>query len=121
MPNVPLYNILAVDPAVLALLGTPPRISEWGMAPEGVAKPYVVWQGISGSPENNLSARPEYDNRNVQVDVYGSTATSVDAVVAVLTKAIEAVTHITGWYGAGRDIPTNLYRFTFAVDWFVKR
>lgn len=121
MPSVPIYDVLIANSAVKALLGNPPRIYGFGRAPNDVVKPYVVWQVITGSPENNLSDRPEYDNYNIQVDVYGDTELSVENVALALRNAIEEVTHITGWYGESRDRDTDMYRFTFAVDWFVNR
>ncbi|EPN30837.1 hypothetical protein A245_45243, partial [Pseudomonas syringae pv. actinidiae ICMP 19096] len=49
----PIFAVCAADPAVQALLGTSPtRLYPFGEAPEGVAKPYAVWQVIGGNPEN---------------------------------------------------------------------
>lgn len=121
MASVPIFQALSVDVDVLAALGAPPRVYGWGQAPEGVARPYLVWQVVTGSPGNNLSDRPDFDQRNIQIDIYGDTSQSVEAAALAVRDALEAHVHITGWHGEGRDEPTDLYRFTFAVDWFVSR
>jgi Protein of unknown function (DUF3168) len=123
MSSVPIYQTLNESSSVKALLGTPPtsRIYGWGQAPADVVRPYVVWQLITGSPENNLSDLPGFDSRTVQVDVYASTAPAASEVAIALRDAIEPVMHITSWDGESRDHATNDYRVTFSVDWFVAR
>lgn len=123
MSNPPIYATLRASSAVTALLGSHPnlRVYAFGQAPQGVTRPYIVWQMITGSPENNLSQRPDFDSSTIQVDIYALTAQSAEAVRLAARDAIEPVTHITSWGGESRDPATNDYRITFSVDWFVRR
>lgn len=123
MSEVPLYNVLKVVAPVTALLGSHPklRVYAYGKAPQGVQRPYLVWQDITGSPENNLSQLPDYDYYSIQIDIYAKTDLSCDAVKRAVRDAIEPLMHITSWYGDDRDDKTDDYRTTFAVDWFVQR
>lgn len=60
MKSPPLFPLCASDSSVTALLGTNPvRLFMFGMAPQGVQKPYAVWQMVGGSPESYLSGRPD--------------------------------------------------------------
>jgi hypothetical protein len=121
MSSTPLYSTLKASSAVTVLLGATPRVYAFGQAPTAVVKPYLVWQVISGSPENNLGQSPEFDFLSLQLDVYGDTEDSATAVKLAVRDAIEPVMHITSWDGESRDKETNLYRITFSVDWFVNR
>lgn len=122
MPAAPIFAVTSSDAGVRALLGvTPHRLYPFGEAPEGVAKPYAVWQLISGSPENYLAGRPDIDGFTLQVDVYASTATSARAVTDAIVHAIELKANIVSWGGEKKDTATNLYRSSFDVDWLVPR
>ncbi|GAB0077160.1 DUF3168 domain-containing protein [Pseudomonas syringae pv. tomato] len=118
----PIFAVCAADPAVLALLGSSPtRLYPFGEAPEGVAKPYAVWQVIGGNPENYLSGRPTVDGYVLQVDVYGDSGSSARAVTEAIRDAIELTAYITRWGAESRDPVTKSYRSSFDVDWMVHR
>ncbi|MBF8781008.1 DUF3168 domain-containing protein [Pseudomonas fulva] len=121
--TAPIFEACSRDPAVTALLGSGAglRLYSFGEAPEGVAKPYAVWQIISGSPENYLAGRPDVDGFTLQVDVYGVTGSSVRQVRTALRDAIELQACITRWGAEGRDPTTKNYRASFDVDWIVQR
>jgi len=122
MPAAPIFAVCSADADVRALLGvTPHRLYPFGEAPEGVAKPYAVWQLITGSPENYLSGRPDLDGFTLQVDVYAITATSARSVTDAIVHAIELKANIVSWGGEKKDTATNLYRSSFDVDWLVPR
>lgn len=123
MSSVPIYDVLKANSQVTALLGAHPnlRVYEFGRAPSGVARPYLVWQLITGSPDNTLGCPPEYDAQSTQIDIYADNAPSAEAVKKAVAPAIEAITYITSWAGEWQDPATNYYRITFSVDWFVKR
>lgn len=122
MPAAPIFAVTSSDAGARALLGvTPHRLYPFGEAPEGVAKPYAVWQLISGSPENYLAGRPDIDGFTLQVDVYASTATSARVVTDAIVHAIELKANIVSWGGEKKDTATNLYRSSFDVDWLVPR
>jgi hypothetical protein len=121
--TAPIFEVCSRDAGVVALLGAGAdlRLYSFGEAPEGVAKPYAVWQLINGSPENYLSGRPDADGFTLQVDVYGTTGTSVRKVRDAIRDAIELQAHITRWGAEGRDPTTKNYRASFDVDWIVRR
>lgn len=119
MASIPIYSVLRADATVRGLLGD--RIYGWGQAPEGVTRPYLVWQVLSGLPANNLSSAPGHDSRMIQVDIYATTSQSCEAVAIATRDVIEVEMNIIAWYGEGRDGPTDDYRFTYAVDWFTRR
>jgi len=118
----PLFALVSADSQVRAQFGlNPTRIFLFGEAPETVAKPYAVWQTISGSPENYISNTPDMDSFSVQVDVYATTATSVRAAAQALRNAIEPRAHISAWRGESRDPETNLFRYSFDVEFLTAR
>ncbi|WP_341520711.1 DUF3168 domain-containing protein [Pseudomonas sp. G.S.17] len=118
----PLFAVCSADQAVTALLGTgTTRIYLFGLAPDKVVKPYVVWQSIGGSPENVLSGRPDMDGHALQVDVYALTAQSAREVATAIQRAIELECTITGYNGESRDPVTMSYRSSFDIDWIVSR
>lgn len=92
--NPPVYQTLNV-PAVNALVGT--RIYPNGRAPQGVQRPYIVWQIVGGGPVNTLSCDPDMDDARVRVWSYSDeTAGSAAARTLALTvrEALEAETHV---------------------------
>ncbi|MFV3291286.1 DUF3168 domain-containing protein [Pseudomonas sp. NY11955] len=119
----PIVKACLQSSAVTALLGagTDMRLYSFGEAEQGVAKPYAVWQVISGSPENYLAGRPDLDSITLQVDVYATTGDSARAVRDAIRDAIELDAYITRWGDEGRDTETKNYRASFDVDWMVHR
>ena len=118
----PVFSVCAASPAVTALLGTDPlRLYPFGLQDDAVVYPYVVWQNISGSPENYLAQRPDVDSFSLQVDAYANTVDEVLAVAAALRDAIEPHAHITRWGDQTRDNDKRRYRYSFDVDWIVPR
>ncbi|EKT4469819.1 DUF3168 domain-containing protein [Pseudomonas putida] len=119
----PIELVCAADPGVTALLGSGVdlRMYPFGEAPEGVLKPYAVWQLVNGSPENYLAGRPDADGFTLQVDVYGTTSKSVRQVRDAIRDAIELRAYVTRWGGETRDPATKNYRASFDVDWWVQR
>ena len=122
MPAAPIFSVCAADAGVRALLGVNPhRLYPFGEAPEGVVKPYAVWQLVTGSPENYLAGRPDIDGFTLQVDVYAVTATSARTVTDAIARAIELRANVVRWNGENKDTATNLYRSSFDIDWLVPR
>lgn len=97
------------------------RLYSFGQAPQNVTKPYAVWQMVSGAPENYITGTPDVDQYSVQVDVYAQTAPEAREGAQALRDAIEPVAHVVGWRGESREPETQLYRYSFDVDWFVAR
>ena len=118
----PIFETASASAAVTALIGSSPvRLWPFAQAPENSTLPYVVWQTIGGSPENYINNAPDIDQFSLQVDVYGTGAASVRAVAAALRDAIQGAANIVSWRGESTDFETKNYRFTFDVDWLVKR
>jgi hypothetical protein len=121
--NPPIFEICNSNAAVRSLLrsGNITRLYKFGMAPENVTKPYAVWQTISGAPENFINQLPDMDRYSIQVDVYAVDSQSSESVAEALRNAIEPNAHIVRWGGTSKDPETNLYRYSFDIDWFVPR
>lgn len=121
----PVFKTATADPNVKAALQAAPadevRLYAWGEAPQGVAKPYAVWQIIGGSPGNLLDCRPQHDQYSVQFDVYADTSESALDVAEYLRDALEKRCYVTSWRQHGRDSDTTLFRVGFDVSWIVKR
>lgn len=118
----PVFQICAASAAVTALIGTNPvRLYPFGEAPQGVVYPYAAWQLVTGTPENYLGDLPDADNFTVQIDVYADTAASARNVAKALRDAIEPVAYVVAWRGESKDAETKRYRYSFDVDWIVRR
>ncbi|MBW9244201.1 tail completion protein gp17 [Pseudomonas paracarnis] len=122
MKYPPIFQVAAADPGVTALLGTnPTRLYLFGMAPDTPAGTYCVWQVVNGSPESFLAGRPDAEAYGLQVDVYGATAASARAAGHAIEYAVELSATITSYNGETKDAETGLYRYSFDVDWIVRR
>ncbi|MNJ60809.1 hypothetical protein D3C77_565680 [compost metagenome] len=121
--TAPIFQVCSQGAGVTALLGAGAnlRLYSFGEAPEGVAKPYAVWQLVNGSPENYMAGRPDADGFTLQVDVYGTTSTSARQVRDAIRDAIELRAYVTRWGAEARDPTTKNYRISFDVDWIVRR
>lgn len=118
----PIFPVCAASQAVTDLLGSDPvRLYPFGMQNDNVTYPYAVWQNIGGEPENFLNQSPDIDRFSLQVDAYGNTDEEVISVAMAIRNAIQDKANITRWGGQPRDPNTNRYRYSFDVDWFVKR
>lgn len=119
----PIFLVCSNDPGVTALIGSGVdcRIYSFGEAPDGVAKPYVVWNLIDGNPENYLAGRPDADGFTLQVDVYAANAGQATQVTSALRDALELKANITRWGASGRDPTTKDYHRSFDIDWITLR
>lgn len=116
----PIVATCKADATVTSLLGDSPlRLYAHGQAEQNVAKPYAVWQVVSGSPVNYINGQPDTDRYGLQIDVYAATAVSADAVVAAIRKAIGKRAYITGFGVDTVDSVTKNYRKGFDVAWLV--
>ncbi|WP_159913031.1 DUF3168 domain-containing protein [Pantoea sp. 18069] len=120
--TAPIFEVVAVDAAVRAVLGAGPvRFYLFGMAPQNSPLPYAVWQVVGGSPENYLAGRPDADSFTLQVDAYGDDPLITRRIVEVLRDAIELHAHITLWLGESQDPATKRWRSSFRLDWITSR
>lgn len=118
----PIFAVCSASPAVNNLIGGDIlRLYPFGVQDDNVTYPYAVWQNISGEPENYLAQRPDADFYTLQVDAYADSPDEVIAVAAALRDAIEPHAFITRWGNQEIDSETKRYRYSFDVDWIVRR
>ncbi len=118
----PLFDAIKASSAVTNLIGASPvRFYAFGDAPATVTKPYVVYRTAYGSPENVLDGSPSSDSFGFQIDAYGLTGSSVEALSIALRAALEPVAYVTAFNGDGRDPDTKNYFDSFTVDWIKPR
>lgn len=118
----PVFVTLKDLPEVQAAFGlSPVRVFPFKSAPQGVARPYAVWQGVGGAPENYLGNRPDIDSIALQFDVYAETTDAARAAARALRDGIEPHAHIIAWRGEETDETTGYIRISFDVDWWVER
>ncbi|HHQ6553290.1 TPA: tail completion protein gp17 [Serratia fonticola] len=119
----PIFAACAGSPAVTALIGSNPvRLYPFGLQDDNIVYPYVVWQGIpGGGPAMYLGTLPDIDSYALQVDVYADTVAETLSVAKALRDAIEPHAYIMRWGDQSRDPQTKRYRYSFDVDWLVKR
>ncbi|WP_312227181.1 DUF3168 domain-containing protein [Pseudescherichia sp.] len=117
----PIFTVCAASPAVRALLGRDTlRLYPFGL-PDDVLYPCAVWQTIAGTPKAYLAQRPDADAFTLQIDAWADTAEDATAVSAALRDAIEPHAAVTRWGAQAKDSTTNRYRYSFEVNWVVKR
>ena len=112
-------------PAIRAHVGTSPvRIFGAAIAPQGTARPYIVWQIVGGGPVNTLSCDPTTDNLRVRVSVYCDEAegTAAAATLAELVRnALEVVTHVVMGPFDDFEVETRLIRWTMDAEFWDNR
>ena len=117
-------SICAGSIAVTALIGSNPmRLYAFGEAPQNVQKPYVVWQTITGSPNNSLADLPEDDEYAIQINVWADTKASATAVAKAISDAIDASAqaYVSSWNGESKDATTGNFGFSFSADFIEQR
>lgn len=117
----PFFETLKNLAPVKSIFGTSPRIFPHGIADQNTLKPYAVFQIITGFPANYLGDLPDNDSYTVQVDVYALTAEAAANGAQAIRNGIEPVAYVTAWRGQFKDIDTNLFRYSFDVDFNTPR
>lgn len=105
---------MSIDQAVYETLGQYAGLSALvgariypEVAPQDVARPYVVWQEISRTPEGDLDGTVSssgLENVHVQVTCWATTRLSADAVRAQARLAMEAATQFKAFASALRSL-----------------
>jgi len=114
----PVYQRLMATP-VAALTGG--RIYRHGSAPQDVARPYITWALIAGTPQNTLSETPGVDQMSIQVDCWALGDAEVDTLATAVRDAIEPIAHMTSIPIDSQETDTKLYRMTLQFDWWLYR
>ncbi len=123
MMPVPLFATVKDDATVQSLLktGNILRVFSFGNAPQNVELPYVVWQTISGTPNNYVTCTPVIEEHLIQVDCYAATQSEVQQVQAAMESAIEKEAKIMSYRGESIEPETKLWRSSFDISWYIKR
>lgn len=115
----PIESYVQADPSCVALFSD--RVQPFGFADQKTAKPYATWQIISGESINNLSCAPVFDRLRVQFDVWANSAIVAQEAAETLRNAMEKHGYVVGYNGSGRDTETELYRFSFDMEFLPPR
>ena len=123
--TAPIFKLLNASDEVKAFLqtGNKLRAYEFGLAPDAPQKPYLVWQDISGIPQNHLDCPANTDHITIQIDIYTLEPLQLRTIREAVRKALELdnACTVTDLRGNEREPITRLYRTGFDSNWFVDR
>ena len=123
--TAPIFKLLNESDEVKSFLqtGNKLRAYEFGLAPDAPVKPYLVWQDISGDPQNHLDCPANTDHITIQIDIYTSTPDQLRLIREAARKALELDNSctVTSLRGNEREPVTKLYRTGFDSNWFIDR
>ncbi|WP_291370121.1 MULTISPECIES: DUF3168 domain-containing protein [unclassified Acinetobacter] len=123
--TAPIFELLNASDEVKAFLqtGNKLRAYEFGLAPDAPQKPYLVWQDISGVPQNHLDCPANTDHITIQIDIYTLEPLQLRTIREAVRKALELDNSctVTDLRGNEREPITKLYRTGFDSNWFVDR
>jgi len=123
--TAPIFQLLNASDEVKSFLksGSILRAYEFGLAPDSPIKPYLVWQDISGIPQNNLDCPADMDQVTIQIDIYTLEPERLRVIREAARRALEAgySCTVTNLRGNEREPETKLYRTGFDSNWFVNR
>lgn len=123
--TAPIFELLNESDEVKSFLqtGNKLRAYEFGLAPDAPVKPYLVWQDISGDPQNHLDCPANIDHITIQIDIYTLVPDQLRPIREAARKALELDNSctVTSLRGNEREPVTKLYRTGFDSNWFVDR
>ncbi|MCT8090717.1 DUF3168 domain-containing protein [Acinetobacter sp. C_4_1] len=123
--TIPIFKLLNASDEVKSFLqtGNKLRAYEFGLAPDAPQKPYLVWQDISGVPQNHLDCPANTDHITIQIDIYTLEPLQLRTIREAVRKALELDNSctVTDLRGNEREPITKLYRTGFDSNWFVDR
>jgi hypothetical protein len=123
--TAPIFKLLNASDEVKSFLqtGNKLRAYEFGLAPDAPQKPYLVWQDISGAPQNHLDCPANTDHITIQIDIYTLEPLQLRTIREAVRKALELDNSctVTDLRGNEREPITKLYRTGFDSNWFVDR
>jgi len=115
----PVFQLLTASADVVSLVAD--RVYAFGAAPQDVARPYVVWQVLTGAPTSMLDGLPPDDRVAVQIDAYADSELSADQTLEALLTALDTAGYVTSFGSDVRDDITARYRVRLDADLFVNR
>ena len=123
--TAPIFKLLNASDEVKSFLqtGNKLRAYEFGLAPDAPIPPYLVWQDISGDPQNHLDCPANTDHITIQIDIYTLEPQHLRLIREAARKALELDNSctVTSLRGNEREPITKLYRTGFDSNWFVDR
>lgn len=123
--TAPIFPLLNASDEVKSYLefGGILRAFEFGLAPDKPKPPYLVWQDVSGTPQNHLDCPANIDHITIQVDIYTTKADDLRNIREAVRRAFELDNSctVTGLRGNERDPDSKMYRTGFDSNWFVDR
>lgn len=123
--TAPIFKLLNASDEVKSFLksGNILRAYEFGLAPDAPVKPYLVWQDISGDPQNHIDCPAVVDHLTIQIDIYTTDPLHLRTIREAVRKALELDNSctVTSLLGNEREAETKLYRTGFDSNWFVDR
>lgn len=123
--TAPIFELLNASDEVKSFLqtGNKLRAYEFGLAPDAPQKPYLVWQDISGVPQNHLDCPANTDHITIQIDIYTLEPLQLRTIREAVRKALELDNSctVTSLRGNEREPETKLYRTGFDANWFLDR
>lgn len=123
--TAPIFALLNASDEVKSFLqtGSKLRAYEFGLAEDKPKPPYLVWQDISGDPQNNLDCPAKTDHITIQIDIYTTNPTQLSLIKEAVRQALEVDNSctVTSLRGNEREPETKLYRTGFDSNWFVDR
>ncbi|MBU3845557.1 MAG: DUF3168 domain-containing protein [Candidatus Acinetobacter avistercoris] len=99
------------------------RAYEFGLAEDEPKRPYLVWQDITGTPQNHIDCPAVTDHITIQIDIYADTPDVLFAIKNAARRALEIDNSctVTDLRGNSREPDTKLYQTGFDCNWFVDR
>ena len=123
--TAPIFALLNASDEVKSFLqtGSKLRAYEFGLAPDAPVKPYLVWQDISGDPQNHLDCPANTDHVTIQIDIYTLVPDQLRLIREAARKALELDNSctVTSLRGNEHEPITKLYLTGFDSNWFVDR
>ena len=120
MSFLPVFRLLNADANIQAVLGGDLRVYE-DVAPTGTAVPYVVWQEVGGSAENDLDIPASVDHVMYQVMVYDMDRKRVYEVRDLVRTVLEQHSYILNPRISNYEPSTKLFVRGFDANWFLAR
>ena len=117
LPNV--YQTLRLNSTIVSTVDK--RIYRHGSAPQNVAKPYITWFLVSGTPENNISASPCSDRDSVQIDCWSESDEQVETLAYAVRSALDSQLIANRMVVNNRENDTKLYRIALEADFIRSR
>ena len=117
MKEFAMFKTLSADPIVKGLLGK--RIHE-DLAPDGTPTPYLVWQEISGTPDNHLDAGANVDHLEIQVMIYDPFQVTVSSIRSEVCRVLENHGYVNDRLGH-HEASTKLFARGFSMTLWLNR